>query len=154
MQRVTNCILLKDDHILLLKKPRRGWYAIPGGKMEQGESIKESVIREFREETDLQLIQPELIGTFTFNILDGANVLQEWMMFTFVCDQYSGRLIEHCREGELEWVPTKHVMNLPMAEGDRAIFKHILTSRKMLYGSFFYTEQYKLIDMRIDPTGY
>ncbi|MEC2161028.1 NUDIX hydrolase [Virgibacillus halodenitrificans] len=151
MQRVTNCILIKNNHILLMKKPRRGWYAIPGGKMELGESIKESVIREYQEETALTLIDPELMGSFTFTIHKGKEVIQEWMMFTFVCEKYEGNLIEFCREGELEWVPIEKVKYLPMAEGDRKIFQHVLNSSSMLYGSFSYTEDYELINLRLDP---
>ncbi|MCY8461779.1 NUDIX hydrolase, partial [Bacillus spizizenii] len=33
MQRVTNCVLQTDDKVLLLQKPRRGWWVAPGGKM-------------------------------------------------------------------------------------------------------------------------
>ena len=42
MQRIANLIIKKDDQVLLLKKPRRGWYVAPGGKMEPGESIFEA----------------------------------------------------------------------------------------------------------------
>lgn len=55
VQRVTNCVLIKDNQILLLKKPRRGWWVAPGGKMEPGESIRDACIREFREETGVYL---------------------------------------------------------------------------------------------------
>lgn len=134
-----------------MKKPRRGWYAIPGGKMELGESIKESVTREYQEETALTLIDPQLMGSFTFTIHKGEKVVQEWMMFTFVCEKYEGNLIEFCREGELEWVPAEKVKYLPMAEGDRKIFQHVLNSSSMLYGSFSYSEDYELINLRLDP---
>lgn len=152
MQCVTNCILIHDEHILALKKPRRGWYAIPGGKMEQGESIKESVTREFREETGLTLIEPELAGVFTFDMFDQNTIMQEWMMFTFVSRHFTGELTTYCREGELEWIPVEQVFSLPMAEGDRKIFAHVLTSRNMLYGSFQYTKDFVLLDMNLDPS--
>src|SRR5699024_4051199 len=84
MQRVTNCILINNGHVLLLKKPRRRWYAIPGGKMEQNETIKEAVIRECLEETDLNIHHPELAGVFTFSIFSEGVISDEWMMFTFV----------------------------------------------------------------------
>lgn len=58
MQRVTNCVLVKDGHVLLLKKPRRGWWVAPGGKMEQGESVREACVREYREETGIYLKTP------------------------------------------------------------------------------------------------
>lgn len=152
MQRVTNCILIDNEHILMIKKPRRGWYAIPGGKMEQGESIKEAVMREFQEETALHLNQPELAGVFTFDIYDQQDVKQEWMMFTFKCEDYEGKLAEFCKEGELEWVPFNKIATLPMAEGDRSIFHHVLTTKELLYGAFSYTEDYELIDFRLDPS--
>ncbi|SFA89083.1 8-oxo-dGTP diphosphatase [Lentibacillus halodurans] len=153
MQRVTNCILINDDKVLLIKKPRRGWYAMPGGKMEQGESIKESAVREFREETELELIDPILSGIFTFTIYNNHTMVQEWMMFTFICQTYTGMLTDYCREGELEWVSRHAINDLPMAEGDRKIFEHALFSDKMLYGSFQYTEDYRLIDCRLDPSS-
>ncbi|WP_163970513.1 NUDIX domain-containing protein [Oceanobacillus halotolerans] len=153
MQRVTNCILIENNHVLLLQKPRRGWYAIPGGKMEHGETIKESVVREFWEETALQLVEPKLGGTFTFNIMDGGKLVQEWMMFTFICRTYQGTLTDHCDEGELEWVPIERISKLPMAEGDRKIFRHLLTSSSMLFGAFTYTESYELLEARMDPSS-
>lgn len=152
MQRVTNCILINKDKILLIKKPRRGWYAIPGGKMEQGESIKESVVREYSEETGLHLTNPLLAGSFTFTVFNEDDFVHEWMMFTFVGRQFEGELAEFCSEGELEWVATDTITDLPMAEGDREIFEHVLYSDEMLYGSFAYTEDYKLLDLRLDPS--
>lgn len=152
MQRVTNCILIQNDKVLLLKKPRHGWYAIPGGKMEQGESIKESVEREYREETSLHLQNPRLAGTFTFTIHDQDTIVQEWMMFTFVCDAYKGELTAYCDEGVLEWIDRDKVSELPMAEGDRKIFEHVLTKNSLLYGSFSYTNDFDLIGLRLDPS--
>ncbi len=39
MQRIANLLAVQNDQVLLLQKPRRGWYVAPGGKMESGESI-------------------------------------------------------------------------------------------------------------------
>ena len=64
MQRVTNCVLLKENKVLLLQKPRRGWWVAPGGKMERGESVKDACIREFREETGIYLKNPQHKGDF------------------------------------------------------------------------------------------
>ena len=151
MQRVTNCILINNGHVLLLKKPRRGWYAIPGGKMEQNETIKEAVIREFLEETDLNIHHPELAGAFTFSIFSEGVISDEWMMFTFVSESFDGQLTEQCAEGDLEWIPLERISSLPMAEGDQKIFEHVLASKTMLYGSFSYTRDYELLDSRLDP---
>ncbi|MFD2045028.1 NUDIX domain-containing protein [Ornithinibacillus salinisoli] len=150
MQRITNCIVIKDDHILLLQKPSRGWYAIPGGKMEQGETIQESVVREYWEETALTLANPRLAGVFTFSIFQHDELENEWMMFTFISDTYHGQLTEHCDEGELEWVPISRIHSLPMAEGDHKIFEHILHSESTVFGTFSYTNEMELIEYRMN----
>lgn len=150
MQRVTNCILINNEQILLIKKPRRGWYAIPGGKMEQNETIKEAAIREFREETALHVKEPKLAGAFTFSIFSEKKIKEEWMMFTFISEDYHGQLTDYCKEGDLEWVPLNQIHTLPMAEGDLKIFQHILTSKEVLYGSFSYTADDELLDYRLD----
>ena len=70
MQRIANLLVVKDDHVLLLKKPRRGWYVAPGGKMDPGESIYEAAVREFTEETGTAPINPHLKGVYTMVITD------------------------------------------------------------------------------------
>ncbi|QAS53756.1 8-oxo-dGTP diphosphatase [Halobacillus litoralis] len=152
MQRVANCILRVNEHVLMLKKPRRGWYVAPGGKMEPGENIKDSVSREFKEETGLSIQNPELKGSFTFIMREEEQTAQEWMMFTFYSTAYSGELLEVSDEGELEWVPVDEVLKKPMAEGDREIFKHILSSDEQVYGTFVYTTDFRLIDQDLDPS--
>jgi 8-oxo-dGTP diphosphatase len=152
MQRVANCILKVNNSVLMLKKPRRGWYVAPGGKMEAGESIKDSVVREFKEETGLSIENPELKGSFTFIMREEEKTVQEWMMFTFYSSSYSGDLLDVSEEGKLEWVPVDEVLQKPMAEGDREIFKHILSSEDQVYGTFVYTTDFRLIDQDLDPS--
>ncbi|SFJ44043.1 8-oxo-dGTP diphosphatase [Halobacillus dabanensis] len=152
MQRVANCILKVNNSVLMLKKPRRGWYVAPGGKMEAGENIKDSVVREFREETGLHIENPELKGSFTFIMREEEMTAQEWMMFTFYSSSYSGDLLDVSEEGELEWVPVDEVLQKPMAEGDREIFKHILNNEDQVYGTFVYTTDFRLIDQDLDPS--
>ncbi|TGB02302.1 8-oxo-dGTP diphosphatase [Halobacillus salinus] len=153
MQRVANCILKVDDKVLLLKKPRRGWYVAPGGKMEAGENVKDSVVREFKEETGLSIQNPELRGSFTFIMREDEKTVQEWMMFTFYTTSFSGTLLDESEEGELEWVPVDEVLDKPMAEGDRFIFDHLLNSDGQLYGTFVYTTDFTLIDQDLNPSN-
>ncbi|MDG5786606.1 8-oxo-dGTP diphosphatase [Evansella sp. AB-P1] len=150
MQRVTNCILLKDNQALSLKKPSRGWWVAPGGKMEVGESIRESVKREFYEETGLKLIDPELKGIFTIVVEEENEVIDEWMMFTFFSTQFTGELLENSPEGLLAWQPIQSLQQLPMAPGDYFIFDHILQNKEIMYGTFVYTKEFKLLDYRLD----
>ncbi|WP_110928500.1 NUDIX hydrolase [Bacillus massiliglaciei] len=151
MQRVTNCVLIKDDKVLLLKKPRRDWWVAPGGKMEPGESVRDACIREYREETGVYLKNPSIKGIFTFIIKEGDKVLSEWMMFTFFADDSDGVNLEECEEGELAWHQADEVKNLEMAEGDRHILEYMIHGSGIIYGTFTYTPDFHLISYRLDP---
>ncbi|PRR90609.1 8-oxo-dGTP diphosphatase [Bacillus sp. NMCN1] len=153
MQRVTNCVLHHDDQVLLLQKPRRGWWVAPGGKMESGESVKDSVVREYREETGIYILNPQLKGVFTFIIKEGDQIVQEWMMFTFMADSFTGKNVTESEEGILKWHDVKDVPHLPMAPGDSHILDFMLKGKGLLHGTFTYTPDFELIAYRLDPQG-
>jgi 8-oxo-dGTP diphosphatase len=152
MQRVTNCVLMKDNQVLLLQKPRRNWWVAPGGKMEPGESVRDSCIREFREETGIYLRNPNIKGIFTFIMKDGDKILSEWMMFTFFATEADGLNIEESDEGVLCWQPVEAVRNLPMAAGDHHIFDYMIHGNGIIYGTFTYTPNFTLLSYRLDPS--
>ncbi|MGM8215240.1 NUDIX domain-containing protein [Bacillaceae bacterium W0354] len=150
MQQVANTLLIHNDQVLMIKKPSKNWYAAPGGKMELGESIKQTAEREFQEETGLTLVQPKLSSVFTF-VMKEAEDVEQWMMYTFVAKNYIGELNLQTKEGKLEWIPINDVLGRPMAEGDRFIVEHAISeSTDVLTGTFYYTKQFQLIDHIID----
>lgn len=153
LQRVTNCILTRGNEVLLLKKPSRGWWVAPGGKMELRESILESVTREYKEETGIIIEKPKLRGVFTVVIEEQGEIINEWMMFTFHADNFSGALLKQSPEGDLAWVPLDKVSELPMASGDYAIFDHVFYREGLIYGTITYNEKMQLISYRLDPEG-
>ena len=57
-------IVLNDkDEILLIKGPRRGW-EMPGGQVEEGESLKDAAIRETKEESGIDIEITRFCGIF------------------------------------------------------------------------------------------
>lgn len=151
MQRITNCVLSNKDQVLLLQKPSRNWWVAPGGKMEPGESIKQSAEREFREETGLDLTDATLRAIFTVVIVEGEQPVNEWMMFTFSATHSTGQMLEQSPEGLLEWKNKRDVRQLPMAEGDKFLFDHVLHHEGLMYGTVYYTPDYQLISYTLDP---
>lgn len=151
MQRIANLLVLKNNHVLLLKKPRRGWYVAPGGKVNPGESIYEAAVREFMEETGAEPIKPHLKGLYTMVITDSVEqeTKDEWMLYTFLAHDLKGIPFTTTTEGELEWHPVESLKTLPMAEGDRTNLMFAVTKSGMQYGTFFYTEQFELLKEEI-----
>ena len=65
----TVCYIIKEGKILLIEKKRgigAGFYNGPGGKIEPGEEIIDSAVREVQEEIGLDVIDPEIIGELDF----------------------------------------------------------------------------------------
>ena len=54
--------LIKDNKILLTKN-KKGKYSLPGGHVQIGESSKETIVREFKEETGLNVEAINVIST-------------------------------------------------------------------------------------------
>ncbi|NOU75834.1 NUDIX domain-containing protein [Paenibacillus sp. LMG 31458] len=56
-------IINERNEILLIKGPRRGW-EMPGGQVEEGESLKDAAIRETKEECGLDIEVTKFCGVF------------------------------------------------------------------------------------------
>ena len=93
------CLIHRGDKLLLqnrVKKDWRGW-AIPGGHVEPGESIVDSVIREMQEETGLTVKNPRLCGIKQFPIEGGR-----YLVFLFETEEFEGEL-HPSEDGEIRW---------------------------------------------------
>lgn len=154
MQRIANLLILKENHVLLLKKPRRGWYVAPGGKVDPGESIYEAAVREFQEETGTNPVNPHLKGIYTMVIKHEETkvVKEEWMLFTFIAYDLEGEPFKETVEGILEWHPVESLKTLPMAEGDRTNLLFAVSQQGAQYGTFTYTEEFILLNETIQQS--
>ncbi|WP_312473349.1 NUDIX hydrolase [Neobacillus sp.] len=56
-------VLNSQNEILLIKGPRRGW-EMPGGQVEEGESLKDAAIRETKEESGIDIGITKFCGVF------------------------------------------------------------------------------------------
>ncbi|HEU5139800.1 MAG TPA: NUDIX hydrolase [Bacillales bacterium] len=57
-------IVVNDENeILLIKGPRRGW-EMPGGQVEEGESLRDAAVRETKEEAGIDIEVVKFCGIF------------------------------------------------------------------------------------------
>lgn len=99
---LTNLCMLRDgDLVLVQERVSADWPGItfPGGHVESGESIRDSVIREVWEETGLTVEDPVLCGVKEWENPDGSR----YIVFLFRADRFSGTLHDS-EEGRAYWI--------------------------------------------------
>lgn len=106
-----------------------------GGKLEPGETPEECVLREIREESGLQAVNPILKGFLTF---PGFANDEDWYAFVFLVREFQGELIDS-QEGILKWINNDQLLELNLWEGDR-IFLPWLDQAGFFSGKFVYQD--------------
>ena len=97
--RVSAVSLVKDSlgRFLLQKRSDNGWWGVPGGKLEPGETFKQCVVRETFEETGIFVEPTELVKIYddpkdlTCVIYPNGDFVQ-YISALFYCKKISGYL--------------------------------------------------------------
>ena len=127
MKHTTVCYIEKDNHYLMIHRVKKKndanhdkWIGI-GGKLEESESPYDCIRREVKEETGLTLNKVIYKGFITFV----SDEFGTEYMHLFKSVDFSGKVLDTCDEGVLEWISKKDLLKIPMWEGDK-IFLDLL----------------------------
>ena len=115
---LTNLCLIEDTSknkvVLQYRSPERykKWsgYAFPGGHIEEGESLVESVIREVYEETGLTIADPKLVAVKDWEPDEGGR----YIVFCYKATEFTGQL-RSSEEGEVSWVEKDQLEKLDLS---------------------------------------
>jgi len=107
-----------DGRVLVQQRPEgkhmAGLWEFPGGKVEPGERLEQSLIRELKEELDVDVAETCLAPfAFASHVYDNFYLL----MPLFVCRVWQGtpRPVE---DQALKWIRPLHMAELPMPPAD------------------------------------
>jgi len=114
-------LILEGDSILLVERagePLKGYWSLPGGLVETGETIEDAVRREVREETGLLV---ELLSRFDIfeRIMRDAEGHAEYhyVLVDYICRVVGGAPCAGDDVSRLEWVKRPELRNYRLTEG-------------------------------------
>lgn len=113
--RVSACAFVLDasGRVLLQRRSDNGYWNLPGGRLELGESVAQACVREVREETGLEVTVSRLIGVYSDPAItsmrypDGQAV--QYVVSLFECRVIGGTLAHDHESLELVWFDPSHL---------------------------------------------
>lgn len=109
------CMICRDNKILVLNRRNPDWPGItfPGGHVDPRESFVESVIREVREETGLEITNVRLCGVKQFTHREGK---YRYIVFLYKAESPCGDL-RASKEGDVFWISPEDIFSYSLTEG-------------------------------------
>ena len=113
-----DAIILNKDKtkILLIKRGSRAYHGMWGfvsGKVEWGEEIKETVIREVKEETNLDVKDIKFVGRYYDK--KGRHPTKTMICLPHICEVTSGELKAGDDAQDAKWFSIEEVKNMDLA---------------------------------------
>jgi mutator protein MutT len=126
-------VVICDGKILLEKRkndPGKGKWSIPGGLVELGEVVEQTVIREVKEETGLEVEKPEHIDIVDNVIRDNnGEIKYHFVIIDYFVKLKGGTLKASSDAEELKWVTFNEVEEYDLTKTFREFFQ---TNRQKL----------------------
>ena len=101
-------VVWRGEEVLLIqrgKPPRAGSWSLPGGMQELGETVRETAVREIREETGIEITVRELIDVVdTISRDDTGRVRMQYTLVDFSAEWREGEAIAGSDAAGVRWI--------------------------------------------------
>jgi 8-oxo-dGTP diphosphatase len=121
--------LIFDDQrrILLIERggePLKGWWSLPGGVLETGETLADGIRREVKEETGL-IVEPEQMMEVFERIMRDPDGRAEYhyVLIDYICRVTGGSLCPADDCADARWTTREDCAGLPITEGTLAVIE-------------------------------
>jgi len=90
MRKRVRAIIFEGDNVILIKRMKPGrelYWVFPGGMVEEGENIKDALIRECKEELGIKIKVGELLTKKIFDLYE-----EKFLEYFYFCEKTGGKL--------------------------------------------------------------
>lgn len=120
-------IIFEGDQVLLVERagePLKGWWSIPGGLLETGETLEAAIAREVREETGLAVQVVSRFDIFERIMRDAAGRAEyHYVLVDYICRVTGGTLQAGDDVSRVEWVRCARIDEYRVTPGTAAAVK-------------------------------
>ena len=124
------CLICDGNKVLIQEKVGTKGLVFPGGHVEEGESLLESVVREMKEETGLTIENPKVCGFKDWIQEDGTR----YIVLLYKTDKFTGEL-KSSNEGRVFWIDRAEINSANLIWNMKELLEIFDTD---LYSEFFF----------------
>lgn len=119
-------IIIKDRRLLVERSKGKDVFVAPGGKLEPGETSTQAVIRELKEEFQLDIAENDLeeFGAFYAEAAGSHNTGKKLRMDVFIA-KYTGEIVPDSEVEEVRWISSEIPADIEVG----SIFAHEVLPR-------------------------
>jgi 8-oxo-dGTP diphosphatase len=123
-------VVLKENKVLLIKRensPGKGLWAIPGGRVQLGETLQEAAEREIREETGVVIRAKDPV--YTFDVIERdthGRIRFHYVIVDLLADYISGEPDPGSDAGDARWIAPHELDKLSLSTSTRKFLKEII----------------------------
>ncbi len=131
-------IVLDGNRVLLVKRgrePLKGIWSLPGGKLELGETLRDGVRREIREEAGLDVRVLEMVEVFErISPDDQGRTAYHYVLIDFLCETAGGVAQADDDAEEVAWVERDRIGEYETTEGALGVIEKAFAIRDARQG--------------------
>jgi 8-oxo-dGTP diphosphatase len=120
-------VIVRNGKVVLVKRgqpPLQGEWSIPGGRLELGETVRQAVCREVREETGLTVETSQLLGIFDRIVRDeDGRIRYHYLLIDFLCRVVSGELRAASDAQDARWFELEEISRFALRDDTFAVIR-------------------------------
>jgi len=117
--------IIRNGHVLIVRRarpPASGLFTLPGGVVNAGETLRQAVVREIREETGMAIEPVALAGHREVIVRDAqGRVERHFVILAFAARWLAGEPVLNHELAEARWLRPSELAGLASTEGLRDI---------------------------------
>jgi len=120
-------VVFKEQRVLLVKRgnaPAKGMWAIPGGRVELGETLKQAAAREILEETGIRIKAGKPV--YSFEIIERdktGNIRFHYYIVDLACECEDGQIKPGDDAIDAQWISEKELNHLQINPETRKLLR-------------------------------